>query len=477
MMAATGRCFILNQICCGHFPTGAMKKILFLLALVQGFLIWHYYSGKKNSQFIMFGDSSVSGHMYQSFHLSGVFHIPLTHQEDMNSLYTEISENVWCFTQGLNYISSKKDSKCICLTGWYGVDCGLPESVWSSELLLDGTRPGVWIKRRDRPRRVINGVVFTIDYDLLEIRVNELNSSVDAFLVAEQNCSTMEDDSPPPLFSKLQEGFLKKFHSKIIYVSINDISSLGFESIEDSAWEYVSQMELWKNGLKMLSDFRPDDMLIFSKMSDIPSRDVLLFFKLYDGFPEPVGFHLRTVMYNFAMLESVPSYKINSNRSEVRLMACSFTFFSSYCDYDINKLQKRKCDTNSKLLTNLQMNFKKEKYWKVGSLKTPAGWSCRWCLRPPELRKALIDQQCPNKPMGVPQVFDSLVNDNTSLAIEMFAKSGMSLDKSSFGHQVFQSENDQYYAPSYVLLNKKRFDFLLGDISERVQPVRNETVN
>ncbi|XP_022240790.1 beta-1,4-mannosyl-glycoprotein 4-beta-N-acetylglucosaminyltransferase-like [Limulus polyphemus] len=287
----------------------------------------------------------------------------------------------------------------------------------------------------------------------------------------------MEDESSSPLLSKLQEGFLKKFHSKIIYVSIDDISSIGFESIEDSAWEYVSQMELWKNGLKMLSDFRPDDMFVFSKMADIPSRDVLLFFKLYNGFPEPIGFHLRTVMYNFALLESVPSYKTNSNRSEIKLMACSFTFFSSYCDYSIKKLQERKWDTNSKLLTEFQMNFEKLSYWKVGSLKTPAGWSCRWCLRPRELRKALIDQQCPNKPMGVPQVSDTLVNDNTSLAIEMFAKSGMSLDKSSFGHRVFQSENDQYYAPSYVLLNRKRFDFLLGDISEHVLQVRTETVN
>ncbi|XP_013778040.1 beta-1,4-mannosyl-glycoprotein 4-beta-N-acetylglucosaminyltransferase-like [Limulus polyphemus] len=467
---------ISNQNCCYYFTKGSMKKMLFLLALLQGVLVWYLYRGEKVISSSVFSDREptrpVREYAFQGFHQSGLFHIPLTYQEDMNSFYAEVAKDVWCFVRGLDLASSQKQHSCICLTGWYGLDCGLPQAVWSSEFLMNGNKPGVWIKRRGRPRRLINGVVFTMDFDLLEIRINELNNSVDAFLVAEQNCSTTRDETSLPLLSKLQQGFLKEFQHKIIYVSIGDISLQKFEAVEDHEWEHTAQVDMWRNGIQMLTDFRPDDMFVFSKMSDIPSGDVLLFFKLYDGFSEPVGFHLRSVMYNFALKEPLSSYNNNSNN--IMLIACSFAFFSSLCDYNVNDLQESTWK-QSQHLAKFESNFGKVNYWKVGSLKAPAGWSCRWCLRPLDLGKALADQKCPNKPIGV-HVANSLLKDNNSLALEMFIKRGMSLDMSFVGHRVFQPENGHHYAPSYILLNKKKFDFLLGECYGS-DTLRNETLN
>ncbi|XP_076338781.1 beta-1,4-mannosyl-glycoprotein 4-beta-N-acetylglucosaminyltransferase-like [Tachypleus tridentatus] len=467
---------ISNQNCPYFVMKGSMKKILFLLVLLQGLLVWYFYHREKVISSSVFSDreptGSAPGYTFQGFYQSSLFHIPLTYQEDMNSFYTEVAKDTWCFIRGLDLTNSQKQHSCICLNGWYGLDCGLPQAVWSSEFLMNGNKPGVWIKRRGRPRRLINGVVFTTDFDLLEIRINELNNSVDVFLVAEQNCSASRGEASLPLLSKLQQGFLKEFQRKIIYVSISDISLQRFEAMEDDEWEHTAQADMWRNGIQTLTDFRPDDMFVFSRMSDIPSGDVLLFFKLYDGFSEPIGFHLRSVMYNFALEEPLPSSSNNSNN--IMLIACSFAFFSSICDNNINYLQESTWK-KSLHLSKFESNFGKVNYWKVGSSKTPAGWSCRWCLRPLDLGKALTDQKCPNKPIGISHMASSLVKDNISLALEMFIKRGMSLDMSFFGHQVFQPENG-YYAPSYIFLNKKKFDFLLGNLNG-TDTLRNETLN
>lgn len=44
---------------------------------------------------------------------------------------------------------------------------------------------------------------------------------------------------------------------------------------------------------------RDDDLLVLLDADEIPSREILLFLKLYDGYPQPVALNLRWSIYGY----------------------------------------------------------------------------------------------------------------------------------------------------------------------------------
>jgi len=53
------------------------------------------------------------------------------------------------------------------------------------------------------------------------------------------------------------------------------------------------------SGLKRISGLRPDDLFVLLDADEIPTKEVLMFFKLYDGYPEPVRLGLRWSVFGF----------------------------------------------------------------------------------------------------------------------------------------------------------------------------------
>ena len=73
-----------------------------------------------------------------------------------------------------------------------------------------------WRERREKTDfKVLDAVLMSNELDLLEIRMNELDSVVDYFLIVESN-ATFTGLSKETYFAQNQDKF-SKFHHKIIY--------------------------------------------------------------------------------------------------------------------------------------------------------------------------------------------------------------------------------------------------------------------
>ena len=126
-------------------------------------------------------------------------------REGNNSIYFTPRNNtniVGCYTAGSIQPEPGSRWPCVCQKGYYGPNCAIPDLVMSSVCpSFDNCKN---IKARSKPRRVIRFFNFHHELDLTEIQFGELADVVDVFVLPK-----MRD-----------EGFLKEYHSKIIYVMI-----------------------------------------------------------------------------------------------------------------------------------------------------------------------------------------------------------------------------------------------------------------
>src|ERR1043166_412728 len=80
-----------------------------------------------------------------------------------------------------------------------------------------------WVPRKIRPK-VFDAVIFSIELDLLEIRLQELWDVVDYFVILESN-RTFTGNKKDIVFAKSKDRF-SQFDSKIIYRSYNELETL-----------------------------------------------------------------------------------------------------------------------------------------------------------------------------------------------------------------------------------------------------------
>ena len=72
-------------------------------------------------------------------------------------------------------------------------------------------------------------LTYNMEHELLEARINDLFDVVDVFLILESNFSYHGDAKPLHLWESLRNGFLKKFHSKILYFFLDNFPDKGRE--------------------------------------------------------------------------------------------------------------------------------------------------------------------------------------------------------------------------------------------------------
>ncbi len=126
---------------------------------------------------------------------------------------------VGCYTAGSIQPEPGSRWPCVCQKGYYGPNCAIPDLVMSSVCQsFDNCKD---IKARNKPRRIIRFFNFHHELDLTEIQFGELADVVDVFVIAESNRTTSGEPNELVLLPKMRdEGFLKEYHSKIIYVMI-----------------------------------------------------------------------------------------------------------------------------------------------------------------------------------------------------------------------------------------------------------------
>lgn len=186
----------------------------------------------------------------------------------------------------------RKWVECVCLPGWHGPSCGVPTVVQHSNLpTKDRLTP------RLKPRRVINAININHEFDLLESRFRELEGAVDVFLICESNFTAYGEARPLLFRQMLLNGTFDYVKSKVVYVFLDHFPEGG----KQDGWiadDYLRTF-LTRNGIGRLRSLRDDDLFIIDDADEIPSREGVLFLKLYDGWTEPVAFHMRKSLYGF----------------------------------------------------------------------------------------------------------------------------------------------------------------------------------
>jgi len=108
--------------------------------------------------------------------------------------------------------------------------------------------------------------MFFNELELLEIRLNELDDTVDKFVIVE--ATRMHSNKSKPLYFQENKHLYKNFSEKIIHIIVD-----GYPDYED-AWTYENHQ---RNQIKRaLGDCNPDDVIIISDADEIPRPQAIL---------------------------------------------------------------------------------------------------------------------------------------------------------------------------------------------------------
>ena len=144
--------------------------------------------------------------------------------------------------------------------------------------------------------KIYDGFLFFNELDLLEIRLNVLNSVVDKFILVES--SVTHQGEPKPFIFEENKNRYSKFLNKITHIKItntpDDFSNLsqGTDKFFNEIYDYISKTTLFdvynKNHLGYGRDFfqkeciklgttecKDDDIIIHSDVDEIPNPEIL----------------------------------------------------------------------------------------------------------------------------------------------------------------------------------------------------------
>ncbi|CAH1772873.1 unnamed protein product [Owenia fusiformis] len=294
--------------------------------------------------------------------------------EDSVNLYFNTIGDAICYTEGTTKISIE-DKTCVCRNDYSGNDCGIPKAVADAPSYSTLKSK---LRRRLKPRRVVMAFTFNHEFDQLEARLHEHYKHVDVFLVVESNYSSHGDPKPLRLLEKLKNGYLAKYIPKLLYIFLDTFSPSG--RIDGWAAENHIKNSASILGLPRLNQTRPDDLFLFSDADELVSKEVVIFLKLYDGYPEPMSFSLRWSTYTFYWKN-----KVNT----VVTSACSLNMLRRLLENKSNNIRAAARELSSSKNLNNVMRYRKlygdVGIWVVGSTMHPAGWHCSWCFSPKDI--------------------------------------------------------------------------------------------
>uniref|UniRef100_A0A2P2I0F2 Beta-1,4-mannosyl-glycoprotein 4-beta-N-acetylglucosaminyltransferase-like n=1 Tax=Hirondellea gigas TaxID=1518452 RepID=A0A2P2I0F2_9CRUS len=397
-----------------------------------------------------------------------------TLQDDTNIYFKQFTVDLTCYITGTDFVATKivvmnNDGKknvtnsCICKRGYYGEDCGIPDAIWHSRYRKpEFTR---LLKRRAKPRRIINGLPVLKEIDMLETRFNELGDAVDLFMLGESNFSAHGDHKELYILKQLENGFLKEFHHKILHVFVDFFPAKG----KTESWiadEYL-RVYMGKLGIPRVAGVRDDDLFIISDADEIPSRPVIMFLKLYDGYTEPVAFVLRWSIYGF-FWKSKSQDNLVSNlfnwKKEATTTVYAVTSMGVLRDVHKNDpflIRKiKKYDAQALLSAYERKHPGTFDPWEAGSAKHYAGWHCSWCFNPEGIVLKLDSAQAGDMPRwgDYPEKHDKNY-------LQSLIRDGRWFDGSK--NMFLANPKEKYYAPPYMIKHSDKFASILFHPKQR----------
>ncbi|KAF5304547.1 hypothetical protein FQA39_LY09598 [Lamprigera yunnana] len=324
------------------------------------------------------------------------------HQTESSQSFVDFNVSV-CYKHGTDLTLMKKSKvvnwECKCLIGWHGTGCSQPEVIWRA--FLSHRSPLSLRGPKKHARRII--YLFEVNEfteTTTEIRVSEFNNTVDLFVMYENKTNNYFEH-------KLQSGFLKDFHYKILYVQCSHLNNL------------------WGTVKKSLVNLSEDDVVLISGLNDIPNSLALQYFKLYDKWPQPLLFRLRWSVYGF--------FWVHPNKTALRVGACSVSYLFDTLKDDITMLGNQKVNNMDKALV-------------VGDLNHFGGWMCEYCYESSQLVLRAIEN-ISNKQLISG---DKVKIDNGY--IEDLIENGVYVDDTTALLRTHRHQ-ETYFAPPYVKEN------------------------
>ncbi|XP_075474514.1 uncharacterized protein LOC142505420 [Primulina tabacum] len=148
---------------------------------------------------------------------------------------------------------------------------------------------------RSEPRRVFDGIIFSNELDMLEIRWNELYPYVNKFVILEAN--TTFTGIPKPLYFATNRNRFAFAEEKVVHgVFPGRIASYG--SHEDP-FKLEAEHRIAMNGLLRQAGIAVGDLLIISDTDEIPSPHTVKLLKWCEGAPSVLHLEMKNYMYSF----------------------------------------------------------------------------------------------------------------------------------------------------------------------------------
>ncbi|GLT26229.1 hypothetical protein SLA2020_013110 [Shorea laevis] len=148
---------------------------------------------------------------------------------------------------------------------------------------------------RSEPHRIFDGIIFSNELDLLEIRWHELDPYVSKFVILESN--TTFTGIPKPLFFASNRARFDFAKDKIVHGVFP--GRVAFHGSHEDPFVLESEQRGAMNGLLHQAEISTGDLLIMSDTDEIPSPHTLKLLQWCDGIPSLLHLELRHYMYSF----------------------------------------------------------------------------------------------------------------------------------------------------------------------------------
>lgn len=320
---------------------------------------------------------------YLFYHIEMIFTIILNSK--CSKLVSEYFQGR-CYIAGTDFRASEGldlNDKCVCLPNFKGDNCSIPVQIYNAyadsnhntniqniSQTYDWTNSN--LKRRSgKQRRLIHALPVNLEIELFEVRIASLYDVVDVFVIGESNLTNSGGSRDLIFLELLQGGWLKPYHDKIVHLFRDYPPPTGFE--DGVKADAFMRSELTAKGLAAMMNLKEDDLWLYSDGDELPRPELLQFFKLYDGWPQPVSFHYKWAIFGFFW--QVDERVLGSYSKPIPSLVTIKTLSQVY-------------QNDSSLIRNLQRYQKsRSQDHSLDLLSVPnAGWHCSWCFSPEGIR-------------------------------------------------------------------------------------------
>ncbi|KAI4344162.1 hypothetical protein L6164_011424 [Bauhinia variegata] len=162
---------------------------------------------------------------------------------------------------------------------------------------------------RSEPRRIFDGIIFSNELDILEIRLRELYPHVYKFVILESK-TTFTGIPKPLFFASNKDRFAFAQHKIVHDVFAGRIATP--RSHEDP-FVLESEQRAFMNGLIHRAGISSGDILLMSDADEIPSPHTLKLLQWCDGIPPVMHLELRHYMYSFEFPVDYSSWRATAH--------------------------------------------------------------------------------------------------------------------------------------------------------------------